>query len=149
MTRKGFLSLLFVTEVERTRGLITNALPAPSLRERNVGGFKFCGTGAEALDEFSFNFPDIVFIDETLPDMRGEELLAKIHSDDANAFLVLMVGAITMPQLNKLIEKGAKGIITKPFAPMSFDRYIQYFFKDTYKKSWNEMEAFNDKGAVR
>ncbi len=149
MAEKGFLSLLFVTGSATTRKLIIDALPQQTLRERNVGGYKFCGTGAEALDEFMFNFPDIVFIDEALPDLHGKDLLCKLHADDPNAFLVFLASNITSKQLTDLIEKGVKGVITKPFSPTAFDRYIQYFFKEKYKKSWDEVEAFSDKGQVK
>jgi CheY-like chemotaxis protein len=121
-------------------------LPRETLRQRNVGSFKFCETGTAALEECSFNFPDIVFVDESLPDMTGETLLEKIIQDDANAFVVLLQSRVTTHMVQRTKTKGGKGIITKPFSASSFDRYIQFFFKEKYKKSWNEVEAFSDKG---
>ena len=145
MTEKGFLSLLFVTGHESTRKFINEALPRETLRERNVGSFKFCGTGAGALDEYSFNFPDIVFV-EDVPDMKISELMTKFIQEDAGAFLVYLATNPTVAAINALTKLGVKGVITKPFSASSFDRYIQYFFKDKYKKSWNEVQAFSDKG---
>ena len=146
MAEKGFLSLLFVTGSETTRKFIANMLPRESLRARNVGNFKFCKTGASALDEYSFNFPDIVFIDELLPDMEGPKLISNFLTEDKDAFLVYIATEPTIAVEQTLTKIGVKGIISKPFSASSFDRYIQYFFKEKYKKSWNEVQAFSDKG---
>ena len=146
MAEKGFLSLLFLSGHEATRKFINEALPRDSLRERNVDSFKFCETGAEALEEYSFNFPDIVFIEEILPDMKGSQLAVDLIKEDKAAFLVYLASNPTAPAITALTKMGAKGVITKPFSASSFDRYIQYFFKDKYKKSWNEVQAFSDKG---
>ena len=146
MAEKGFLSLLFVTGTETTRKFIAEMLPRESLRARNVGTFKFCKTGSSALDEYSFNFPDIVFIDEGLPDMEEPKLINSILKEDKDAFLVYIAAEPTMAMVQTLTKMGVKGIITKPLSASSFDRYIQYFFKEKYKKAWNEVQAFSDKG---
>lgn len=149
MAEKGFLSLLFVSGMESTRKIISDSLPRETLRERNVGSFKFCNTGGAAIEEYSFNFPDIVFVDDELPDMKGAQLITELIKEDKNAFLVYLCSNPTLLVVNTIRKMGAKGVISKPFAAGAFDRYIQYFFRDKYKKSWDEVQAFSDKGQVK
>lgn len=148
MAERGFLSLLFVVGNAATRKLIGDALPQQTLRERNVGSYKFCETAEEAKEETAFNFPDLVFIDDVLPDMKGIELAKAILQEDASLFVVYLTSNPTMRAIEVITNLGVKGVIAKPFSAGVFDSYIQYFFKEKYKKSWKEVQAFTDKGAV-
>jgi len=68
--------------------------------------------------------PELILLDLNLPDMRGEEVLARLHSDPATADLpVVVISAdATSGQRARLIEAGARDFITKPF---HVDRLLQ------------------------
>lgn len=148
MNASGFLTLLFVSSNVTTRKLIADSLPRETLRQRNVGNVLYSFSASEAEDKLMFDFPDIIFIDEELADKRADQLLKDILQSDPTAFVVMMTSMPTMQHITKLMELGTKGVIAKPFTPGSIDRYIQFFFKEKYKKSFAEVEAFTDKGAV-
>ena len=74
------------------------------------------------------------------------KLISNFLTEDKDAFLVYIATEPTIAVEQTLTKIGVKGIISKPFSASSFDRYIQYFFKEKYKKSWNEVQAFSDKG---
>jgi len=68
--------------------------------------------------------PELILLDLDLPDMRGEEVLARLHSDPATVDLpVVVISAdATSGQRARLVEAGARDFITKPF---DVDRLLQ------------------------
>jgi PAS domain S-box-containing protein len=68
--------------------------------------------------------PDLILLDLNLPDMRGEEVLARLHSDPRTAEVpVVVISAdATSGQRSRLVEAGAFDFITKPF---DVDRLLQ------------------------
>jgi PAS domain S-box-containing protein len=68
--------------------------------------------------------PDLILLDLDLPDMRGEEVFGRLHSDPATAELpVVVISAdATSGQRVRLLEAGARDFITKPF---DVDRLLQ------------------------
>ena len=68
--------------------------------------------------------PDLILLDLNLPDMRGEEVLARLHSDPSTADLpVVVISADATPgQRSRLLGSGARAFITKPF---DVDRLLQ------------------------
>jgi len=68
--------------------------------------------------------PDLILLDLNLPDMPGEEVLARLHSDPATAEVPIVVisADATSGQRSRLVEAGASDFITKPF---DVDRLLQ------------------------
>ncbi len=68
--------------------------------------------------------PELILLDLDLPDMRGEEVLARLHSDPVTVDLpVVVISAdATSGQRARLVEAGARDFITKPF---EVDRLLQ------------------------
>jgi len=68
--------------------------------------------------------PDLILLDLDLPDMRGEEVLARLHSDPATAEVpIVVISADATPgQRARLVDAGASDFITKPF---DVDRLLQ------------------------
>lgn len=77
--------------------------------------------------------PDLILLDLNLPDMRGEEVLARLHSDPSTADLpVVVISAdATVGQRARLIDAGAHAFITKPFDVDSLLQLIDEFCKDS------------------
>jgi len=76
--------------------------------------------------------PELILLDLNLPDMRGEEVLARLHSDPATAELpVVVISAdATGGQRARLIRAGARDFITKPFDVDLLLRFIDEFCAD-------------------
>lgn len=73
--------------------------------------------GRQLLDVLEKKSPYAVFLDISLPDANGLELLQKIKTQDA-AIKVIMVTADTSESTkNQAVELGADAYITKPFLP--------------------------------
>jgi CheY-like chemotaxis protein len=68
--------------------------------------------------------PELILLDLNLPDMRGEEVLARLNSDPATAELpvVVVTADATSGQRARLIRAGARDFITKP---VDVDRLLQ------------------------
>jgi CheY-like chemotaxis protein len=63
------------------------------------------------------HLPDLILLDLNLPDMRGEEVLARLHSDPATAEVPIVVisADATSGQRARLVDAGASVFVTKPF----------------------------------
>ena len=63
-------------------------------------------------------------LDLNLPDMQGEEVLARLHADPATAEVPIVVisADATSGQRARLVDAGARDFITKPF---DVDRLLQ------------------------
>jgi PAS domain S-box-containing protein len=61
--------------------------------------------------------PDLILLDLNLPDMQGEEVLARLHADPATAEvpIVVITADATSGQRSRLVDAGASDFITKPF----------------------------------
>jgi PAS domain S-box-containing protein len=70
------------------------------------------------------HLPDLILLDLNLPDMRGEEVLARLHADPATAEVpIVVISADATPgQRARLVDAGASDFITKPF---DVDRLLQ------------------------
>lgn len=68
--------------------------------------------------------PDLILLDLNLPDMPGEEVLARLHADPATAEVPIVVisADATGGQRARLVARGASDFITKPF---DVDRLLQ------------------------
>jgi CheY-like chemotaxis protein/nitrogen-specific signal transduction histidine kinase len=72
--------------------------------------------GRLGLDFAREHRPDLVLLDMNLPDMSGKEVLSELKIDPRTADIsVLMVSADASPgQIQRLMDSGADGYITKP-----------------------------------
>lgn len=71
--------------------------------------------GLEGVLAYKTNYPDIITLDITMPNMDGTEALKEIKAYDPNAKVIMITAA---GQQNKVIEAlklGAERFITKPF----------------------------------
>lgn len=73
------------------------------------------GDGDEALKVFSEKRPELVLLDLIMPGKSGLEVLPELKAIDPAAKIV-MVTAVQQESITKeLLEKGATGILHKPF----------------------------------
>lgn len=73
-----------------------------------------------AMKGFAESKPDIVLLDLILPGKSGVEILADIKKKDPSA-RVLVITAVEQAEIDRrLSEKGAAGILRKPFSVEEF-----------------------------
>jgi len=71
--------------------------------------------GAEAVDMFKTNMPDVVTMDLTMPEMDGLDCISKITAIKPDV-LILVVSALSDKATGiEALERGAQGFLLKPF----------------------------------
>ena len=73
--------------------------------------------GAEAVEKFNAENPDLVFMDITMPNMDGLEALKKIKELDSDSQVVMCSAMGQESMVIEAIKSGAKDFIVKPFKP--------------------------------
>ena len=75
------------------------------------------------------NRPDLILLDLNLPDIPGEEVLARLQSDPRTAELpVVVISADATPgQVRRLLDAGARAYLTKPIDVSDFFRIVDDF----------------------
>ena len=80
-----------------------------------VGGMEVVGvvhTAADALDQAAAKRPDLVLLDEHLPDERGTSLLGRLDA------AVIVISAETDAEVvRRAVARGAVNVVLKPFPP--------------------------------
>lgn len=73
--------------------------------------------------------PDLILLDLNLPDVTGEEVLARLQSDPRTAELpIVVISADATPgQVRRLLDAGARAYLTKPIDVTDFFRIVDDF----------------------
>jgi two-component system chemotaxis response regulator CheY len=83
-----------------------------------LGGFKIVGqasNGEEAIDLAFELHPDIITLDNILPDMIGTDIL-KVYTEEGLLSKVIMISAVGQESvIQEGLSLGAKAYIVKPF----------------------------------
>jgi CheY-like chemotaxis protein len=88
---------------------------------------ELAASGAEAIDKANEIKPDLIILDVMMPGMDGPTTLGELRKLDALTKIpVIFMTAKAQTHEVELYQKmGAKGIITKPFDPMTLPDDIQ------------------------
>jgi CheY-like chemotaxis protein len=90
----------------------------------SAGGFDVVevGSGAAALEAIDRALPDVVLLDIGLPDLTGEEVVARIRADERTRGLpVIAVTAYAMRgDEERLLATGFDGYVSKPIRSREF-----------------------------
>ena len=73
--------------------------------------------GAAGIEKYFLEKPDAVFLDLTMKDMYGLDVLAKIRELDPDARVVIASADIQDLTRNMVTEAGANAFINKPLSP--------------------------------
>ena len=73
--------------------------------------------GVKAVEAYTAEKPDLVFMDITMPNMDGLEALKAIKGGDPNATVVMCSAMGQEAMVIDAIKSGAKDFIVKPFKP--------------------------------
>lgn len=87
-----------------------------------------CASGQEALDTILGGWvPDVILLDVMMPGMDGRETYARLQGAGCGAIPVIFITARTQREdIDRLIELGARGVIAKPFDPLSLAGDVQH-----------------------
>lgn len=81
--------------------------------------------GAEAVELYKAEKPDIVFMDIVMPEKDGNTALSEIREFDGDAVIIIVSSVGTQDQLKKAIQLGAKDFIQKPFEKNQIQEIIE------------------------
>ncbi len=81
--------------------------------------------GAEAVDIYKAEKPDLVFLDIVMPEKDGTTALSEIKEFDNDAIIIIVSSVGTQEQLKKAIQLGAKDFIQKPFEKNQIQEIIE------------------------
>ena len=81
--------------------------------------------GAEAVELYKANKPDLVFMDIVMPEKDGTTALSEIRDIDNDAVIIIVSSVGTQDQLKKAIQLGAKDFIQKPFEKNQIQEIIE------------------------
>jgi two-component system chemotaxis response regulator CheY len=73
--------------------------------------------GAAGIEKYFLENPDAVFLDLTMKDMYGLDVLAKVRELDPEAVVVIASADIQNLTRSLVTEAGANGFINKPLTP--------------------------------
>lgn len=72
------------------------------------------GDGREAVALFKQHTPDITFLDLTMPDVRGEDILEEIRTFDTESKIIVVSADIQLKTRENVIALGANYMVNKP-----------------------------------
>ena len=75
------------------------------------------GEGAGGIELFYLEKPDLVFLDLTMKDMYGLEVLASLREIDPNARIIIASADIQDQTREMVNEAGANAFVNKPLSP--------------------------------
>lgn len=83
--------------------------------------------GQAALDALAEAIPDLILIDVMMPGMDGPATLAKIRENPAwvDIPVIFLTARVKEDDLQRYLDLGARGVIPKPFDPMTLPAEVQ------------------------
>jgi len=88
-------------------------------------------SAANFLNEADKLFPDVILLDVMMPETDGPTLYEEIKKTDhlKSTPTVFMTAKVQPHEISELIQLGAKGVIAKPFDPLSLSAQIKNFME--------------------
>jgi DNA-binding response OmpR family regulator len=102
---------LLIAEDDRALVMfLTRGLEADGHRVRSASD------GAEALEAFRTEMPDLTILDLNLPVMDGEQVLAEMHALDPQLPVLVLTGRQEVETRIRCLDLGADDLMVKPFS---------------------------------
>jgi CheY-like chemotaxis protein len=84
-------------------------------------------SGAEALEKFSSEKPDMILMDIQLPDMEGTEVTRRIRQSNSEIPIIAQTAGKSGHEQEKALSAGCSSILIKPFTMEKlFETIMQY-----------------------
>ena len=100
-------TLLIVDDEDAIRHAIVRAVPDLLVVQ--------AASGTEAIDRVRDSYPDLILLDQRLPDGDGLELIARIRAIDADVPVVVLTGNGSTDLAVDALKMGAADYLEKPF----------------------------------
>ncbi len=101
-----------------------------------VGGFSvhICSDGAQALAEAAGFAPDLILLDVMMPGMDGPTTLIELRKQPSlvNTPVIFMTAKVQPGEVAEYKERGAIGVIAKPFDPMALSGQIREMWSQSH-----------------
>ena len=98
------------------------------------GGFEVavCASGREAVSRARNFAPDLIMLDVMMPEMDGPTTLVELRGiPELRAIPAVYMTARTQPaEIDQLLRLGAKGVIAKPFDPMTLVDQVRVLWSE-------------------
>ena len=119
------LHILIVDDSSVMRAFIRRVLDLSGLE---VARCLEASNGEEALRLLEDNWVDVVLTDINMPTMDGEELLRRMSEHAVLRLIPVLVVSTdrTDGRVQKMLTLGAKGYVTKPFAPETLREELEH-----------------------
>jgi len=104
------MKVLVIDDSKNIRDLINDILSA------NSDTVETAENGADALTKYDKFRPDLVTLDVSMPIMDGYETLSRILKMDNNAKVIMVSASDQTELVQKCLDRGALGFVTKPFS---------------------------------
>ena len=104
--------VLIVDDFQPMRSLLSTML-----RQLGFQNIDQAHNGSSALDSFKARKQTLVFLDISMPDMTGLEVLAQLREVEggSGAFVIMQTGDATRDNVITAKELGVRGFIAKPY----------------------------------
>ena len=112
-------SILVVDDDESIIGMFQSMLRAEGFYVETVK------TGVEALNKVRRNRFDLVLLDVMLPDIRGDEVAARIRRENNSINIVLITGYPEFQHCIDALNIGVQEILVKPIHPFEIIRVVK------------------------
>ena len=110
------LSVLIVDDSPLMRAFVRRVM---KLAGFDTADYVEASDGREALERLQTHHVDVILTDINMPGMNGEELLRELENNGtlrSVPALVISTDA-TRDRVDRMLELGAQGYVTKPFSP--------------------------------
>jgi two-component system chemotaxis response regulator CheY len=84
-------------------------------------------SGAECLETYGREKPDITFLDIGLPDISGLEILKTLIREYREPYVIMLSSMNNDQYVRKSLELGARGFLAKPYNKDFIQHYIHEF----------------------
>jgi len=96
-----------------------------------------CGSGTEGIEIAKWWQPDLTLLDVRMPGLTGPDTLKALRSDASTASIpvIFFTASVQKHEMVGLVELGAHGLISKPFAAMALAGQIKPFLPSLATKA--------------
>lgn len=97
-------------------------------------------TARDGMDLYYEHQPDLVFLDLSLPDENGMQVLLEIRESNPEAYIVVLTSSRLSDDVMLAQRCAANGYVTKPFSRKQIQAYCE-----SCVKHWEKLEAMDAK----
>ena len=114
--------ILVVDDSPMARKMLIKALPPSWDIEVTQAG-----NGKEAMEAYRAGKADIMFLDLTMPEMDGYQVLEALQKEDLNSFVIVVTADIQPLAQERVLKLGAIAFVKKPVTAEVMDSVLKQY----------------------